>query len=72
MRDITVQNVANPHSRVRRDFASGAVRSVELLPLQLRSLEVAQRLLAFLHYQAFLDQHDDVRHAAARDLLTGS
>ena len=42
MRDITVQNVANPHSRVRRDFASGAVRLVQLLPLQLRPLEVAQ------------------------------
>merc|ERR1711904_538279 len=44
MRDITVQHVATPHSRVRRDFASGAVRLVQLLPLQLRPLEVAQPL----------------------------
>merc|ERR1712078_193284 len=42
MRDITVQHVATPRSRVRRDFASGAVRLVKLLPLQLRPLEVAQ------------------------------
>ena len=41
-RDITVQNIATPHSRVRRDFAGGAVDLVELLPLQLRPLEVAQ------------------------------
>merc|ERR1719371_8260 len=42
MRDITVQHVATPHSRVHAVFSSGAVRSTQLLPLQLRPLVVAQ------------------------------